>query len=263
MQKSNFKIEKMDCPSEEQLVRMKLQGLEGIQKLVFDLGTRKLEVYHTGDVKPIENTLNELRLGSVLLSSTEGSFEDDGSLSREKKLLITVLAINAFFFVVEMITGVIGNSMGLIADSLDMLADVIVYGLSLYAVGGLISRKKAIARYSSYFQLALAIFGLVEVIRRFMGFGEVPNFMIMIGVASFALVGNLASLILFARSKSKEAHMQASWIFTSNDVLANIGVIIAGGLVYLSSSKLPDLIVGTIVFFLVVRGAYQIYKLGR
>lgn len=55
--------------------------------------------------------------------------------------------------------------------------------------------------------------------------------------------------------------MQASTIFTSNDVKVNIGVMIAGALVYLTSSNLPDLIVGVTVFILVGFGAYRILKL--
>ncbi|MDZ7612423.1 MAG: hypothetical protein U5K51_00860 [Flavobacteriaceae bacterium] len=58
-----------------------------------------------------------------------------------------------------------------------------------------------------------------------------------------ALIGNGLCLYLLQKSKSKEAHMQASMIFTSNDVIVNLGVILAGGLVYLTNSKYPDLIV--------------------
>ena len=151
--------------------------------------------------------------------------------------------------------------MGLVADSLDMLADAIVYGLALFVVGKAAGHKRKIARISGYFQLLLAIFGFVEVIRRFLGLGEEPDFKMMIGISLFALIGNALSLYLLQKSKSKEAHMQASMIFTSNDVIVNIGVAAAGALVYFTSSNLPDLIIGTIVFALVAFGAYRILKL--
>ena len=57
--------------------------------------------------------------------------------------------------------------------------------------------------------------------------------------------------------------MKASMIFTSNDVIINLGVIIAGFLVHMLNSNKPDLIIGTIVFILVIQGAYRILKLGR
>jgi Co/Zn/Cd efflux system component len=182
---------------------------------------------------------------------------------QERRILWQVLAINFFFFLLEMLTGFIADSMGLVADSLDMLADSIVYGLSLYAVGGTVSRKKTIAKAAGYFQLALAILGFAEVIRRFVGHGETPDFHVMIIISIIALAGNAICLYLLQKSESQEAHMKASMIFTSTDVIVNLGVIVAGVIVYLTDSKLPDLTVGAIVFALVGRGAYKILQLSK
>jgi len=55
----------------------------------------------------------------------------------------------------------------LVADSLDMLADSIVYGLVLLAVGSTVSRKVGVAQISGYFQIVLAVLGLIEVVRRY------------------------------------------------------------------------------------------------
>ena len=253
----------MDCPSEENIIRMKLDG-EQFVKLDFDISNRNLYVYHEGDITSIFNAVNDLKLGASLIGSEESNYthvsEDH---SKEKKLLWTVLLINLSLFILEIIAGFISESMGLVADSLDMLADAMVYGLSLYAVGHLASKKKQIAKMSGYFQMALALFGIIEVIRRFFGIEEVPEFQLMIIISLFALVGNAVSLYLLQKSKSNEVHMQASVIFTSNDVIVNIGVILAGAIVYFTNSKYPDLIVGSIVFVLVAKGAIRILKLSK
>ena len=76
-------------------------------------------------------------------------------------------------------------------------------------------------------------------------------------------VANAASLWLLQRTKSKEAHIQASVIFSANDVIVNIGVIVAGLLVGLLNSNAPDLIIGIIVFLIVIRGAIRILKLSK
>ncbi|MBL0330829.1 MAG: cation transporter [Bacteroidota bacterium] len=263
MKKSTIYISKMDCPSEENMIRLKLQGLH-FMKLDFDIPNRNLYVYHEGDITSIFNAVNDLKLGASLIGSEESNYthvsEDH---SKEKKLLWTVLLINLSLFILEIIAGFISESMGLVADSLDMLADAMVYGLSLYAVGHLASKKKQIAKMSGYFQMALALFGIIEVIRRFLGIEEVPEFQLMIIISLFALVGNAVSLYLLQKSKSKEVHMQASVIFTSNDVIVNIGVILAGAIVYFTNSKYPDLIVGSIVFILVAKGAIRILKLSK
>ena len=88
-------------------------------------------------------------------------------------------------------------------------------------------------------------------------------FQTMIIVSILALAANITCLYLLQKSKSKEAHMQASMIFTSNDVIINSGVILAGLLVYWFNSKLPDLIIGSIVFALVLQGASRILKLAK
>ena len=136
MQKSLFKITKMDCPSEENLIRMKLQDLGQIHNLKFDIPNRELTVFHTGDTQPIENSLDRLNLGSRKISTEETENLELVENTSQKKLLWAVLAINFAFFGIEMTTGLISRSMGLVADSLDMLADSFVYGLSLFAVGG-------------------------------------------------------------------------------------------------------------------------------
>ena len=255
----------MDCISEEQMIRMTLADLENINALEFDVANRQLVVYHTGSHDRMFQRIDDLNLETSLMETVlaENIAFTPTSAEQERKLLWQVLAINFFFFVLEMLTGFFANSMGLVADSLDMLADSIIYGLALFAVGGTITRKKNIAKSAGYFQLALAVFGFVEVFRRCYGSESIPVFQTMVVVSIFALIGNGICLYLLQKSKSKEAHMQASMIFTSNDVTVNLGVILAGGLVCLTNSKYPDLIVGAVVFLIVVQGSFKILKLAK
>ena len=264
MKKTTFKIMKMDCPSEEQIIRMKLYGLTNIVSLDFDIPNRQLTVFHEGSYDQVHQRLDFLNFDTTLLETIEIQTPIEvENQTQQRNILWQVLAINVFFFVLEIITGFIANSMGLVADSLDMLADSLVYGLALFAVGGTITRKKNIAKASGYFQMVLAILGMVEVIRRFIGSEPVPAFGIMIIISVLALIGNVTCLYLLKRSKSKEAHMQASMIFTSNDVIVNFGVIVAGVLVFVTNTKYPDLIIGSLVFVLVLFGALKILRLSK
>ncbi len=104
---------------------------------------------------------------------------------------------------------------------------------------------------------------MLKAIRRFLGQENMPDFHMMVIISLLALAGNASCLYLLRKSKSREAHMKASMIFTSTDVIVNLGVIVAGGLVYLTASKLPDLTVGTVVFILVGVGAYRILQLSK
>jgi len=263
MNKTIFEIARMDCPAEENLIRLKLDVIESIQTLDFDIPNRTLTIYHFGRLDEIETALHQLNLNERLLTTEHTEATDEAEHAYQRKLLWTVFAINLGFFVIEMGAGFISQSMGLVADSLDMLADSIVYGLSLFAVGGTIALKKRIATASGYFQILLALLGFIEVIRRFIGFEAVPDFKTMIIISLLALAGNALCLFLLRRSKSQEAHMKASMIFTNNDVIINIGVIIAALLVNWLNSNKPDLIVGAIIFVLVMHGALRILKLGK
>jgi len=264
MNKTTYKIGKMDCAAEESVVRMKLEKLKNIKALKFDIPQRKLDVIHEGKAEPITAAIESINLNSSFVKTEE--INDDellptGEQGQERKLLWQVLAINFFFFGLEVITGFMAHSMGLVADSLDMLADAVIYGLALIAVGGTIARKHKVARLMGYFQMCLAMLGFAEVFRRFFGEGEIPVYQTMIIISILALIGNATSLYLLNKAQNKEAHIKASAICTSNDVIVNMGVIVAAVFVYFINSKIPDLIIGAIVFSIVARGAYRILKL--
>lgn len=264
MDKTLFDISKMDCPSEENLIRLKLDGISSIKKLSFDIPNRQVTVYHSGQHNAIERSILDLNLDGKLKSTEvidELDFEED---TNQRNLLFSVLLINFSFFIIEMTTGLFSKSMGLVADSLDMLADSFVYGISLLAVGSAVVRKKRIAKLAGYFQITLAAIGFLEVLRRFLSAEKLPDFSTMIIVSVLALIANSVCLYLLQKSKSiEQAHMKASMIFTSNDIIINAGVILAGLLVLWLDSSLPDLIIGIIVFALVIQGALRILKLGK
>ena len=180
----------------------------------------------------------------------------------ETKVLWQLLVINAAMFLVEFVVGWLAQSTGLIADSLDMLADAGVYGIGLYAVGRSLRAKTHAATISGVLQIALAILVGVDVFRRYL-VGSEPFGMLMMGVAVFALLANLACLALLAKHRNGEVHMRASWIFSTNDVLANLGVILAGALVYYTGSRSPDLLIGLIIALLVGRGGVMILREAR
>lgn len=254
----------MDCPSEENLIRMKLGGISTIANLDFDIPNRKLTVFHKEEIEQIEKSVIDLNLGGKKLSTEQTDQRDFEENKNQKKLLWSVLVINFAFFIVEMTTGLFSKSMGLVADSLDMLADSFVYGISLFAVRGTLIKKKRIAKLAGYFQITLAIIGFIEVLRRFIGDEKLPDFSTMIIISILALIANGICLYILQKSKSKEeAHMKASMIFTSNDIIINLGVIIAGIMVNWFSSNKPDLIIGTIVFALVIQGALRILKISK
>ena len=181
--------------------------------------------------------------------------EDVSSL--ERRALLILLCINGVMFFGEAVIGWLAESTGLLADSLDMLADALVYGIALSAVGRGQKRQSTAATISGILQIALGLGVLLEVARRAI-YGSEPVSGLMMGMGFVALIANVACLVILSKHRNGGAHMRASWIFSTNDVIANVGVIISGVLVLLLGSAVPDLVIGTLISAVVVRGGLKI-----
>ena len=182
--------------------------------------------------------------------------------AEQRRVLLRLLAINGAMFAVEMFVGILAHSTGVMADSLDMLADAFVYGIGLYAVGRSEDSKYQAARWSGFFQIILAVSILFDVVRRARQ-GSEPNSILMMGVSVVALVANAYCLKLLQKHRDGEVHMRASWIFSRSDVIANAGVILAGVMVAVTNSAWPDLIVGFAIALVVLNGGRAILRNAR
>jgi len=181
---------------------------------------------------------------------------------RQKRTLIIVLLINAAMFVLEFGAGIISQSTALMADSLDMLADAFIYGLGLFALGRATIWKNRAAMSSGVLQLLLGIGVAVQaVVRMSMDYLPDPTTMGIFGV--LALVANTISFFLLMRYRDGDVNMRATWICTRNDMINNIGVLIAAALVARLSSPLPDLVIGLLIAAIVIHSAWGVIKDAR
>lgn len=261
--RSVFRIPRMDCPSEELMIRLCLADAP-VVFMAFDLAARTLVIDHAGDAAEIMRCLAPLGYGaelqeSRLLQGDEAAITPMDEAT-EAQILWLLLAINFAMFVVEMLAGWWARSAGLIADAADMVADAVVYGIALYAVGKDAKHKLSAARISGLLQLTLALGALTETGRRIRS-GSLPEDISMIGISLLALLANISCLALISRHRQGGVHMRASYIFSANDVLANIGVIVAGILVAWTASPWPDWIIGFSIGIMVLIGAIRILRL--
>lgn len=265
---SEFHVAKMDCPAEERMIRMVLDDMEPGVALEFDLPARRLMVTHACPVAEVLKRLETLNYDTRLQGSRELSAAAMTTAANafaerdadEARVLKWMLAINGVMFLLEVTVGIIGQSTALIADGVDMFADAAVYGLALFAVGRSARRKLTAAHTAGWLQLILAASVLVEVVRRFV-YGSDPVSGLMMGMGLLALIANVSCLLLIHRQRHGGVHMQASWIFSAVDVLANTGVILAGLLVLLTGSRYPDLVIGLVIVLIVLNGSRRILQL--
>lgn len=163
-----------------------------------------------------------------------------------RRVLWIVLGINAALFLGEFTAGWWARSTALQADSLDSLGDALVYSLSLFVVTGSIRQKASAALVKGVIQAVFGVAVLVEVARR-AWFGGEPIAPVMALVAAVALFANFTCFLLLSRFRSDDLNMRSVWLCSRNDLVSNAGVILAAGLVALSGSRWPDLVVGALV----------------
>jgi cation diffusion facilitator family transporter len=177
----------------------------------------------------------------------------------QRRTLWIALVLNALMAVIGLLIGWAAHSTGVVADALDMLSDASAYAIGLAAIGRSATFKRRAAQWSGAILLILGTGIVVEAARRGL-VGSEPLSGWMALAAGLSLIVNLVVLRLLRPFQQGEVHLRATWIFTRADVVANIGVIFAAGLVALTQSRFPDLIVGAAIGAYVVKEAIEILR---
>ncbi len=199
------------------------------------------------------------------MSKTKGEDTEirlDASNADEPRTLLWVLGINFTQVAVAGTVGIAAQSAGLLGAALDNLGDAAVYAVSFYAVGRTVIAKSRAATLSGILLITLALGLFVEVLRRFFA-GAEPLGLAMILTALANAATNLLCLRLLRAHRAHGVHFRASWIFTTNDMVANAGIVLSGALVMILKSPLPDLLIGLVVAGIVLKGGWDILREAR
>lgn len=176
---------------------------------------------------------------------------------RQGRTLRIVLAINAVLFLVEFGAGLLASSTSLMADSLDSLGDALVYAVSLYVLSSSDQWRAGAAMLKGVIMLGFGIAVTIALLGRILS-PVVPVAEIIGGVGLFALACNATCLYLLTRHRSYDLNMESVWLCSRNDIVANIGVLLAGAGVALTGSMWPDLVVGAIIAILFLKSALYV-----
>ena len=185
--------------------------------------------------------------------------EIDALRTRQSAMLKTVLAINAVMFVIELTAGLISGSASLVADSLDMLGDALVYGFSIYAVTEGAKMKAKAALLKGGIMAAFGCFVLAQVIYKII-YPQVPVFEIIGLIGLLALAANSVCFALLWRHRADDINMSSVWLCSRNDIIANISVLFVALGVWLSHSAWPDILVGLALSALFLRSALVVLR---
>lgn len=176
-----------------------------------------------------------------------------------RKVLVVVLTINAVLFVVEATAGVLAHSTALLADSLDMLGDALVYAFSLYVLWRSAEWKATAAIVKGMVMAAFGLGVLAQAIYKLMT-GALPSAETMSIVGALVLFGNAVCFVLLFRHRSDDLNMRSTWLCSRNDIIANVSVLLAAAGVKLFASAWPDIIVGAAIASLFLRSAFTVLR---
>lgn len=185
-------------------------------------------------------------------SSKAGELERFAQRSDQRRVLVIVLAVNAIMFVLEFGAGLFAGSTALMADASDMLGDALVYGVSIYALARSDAWKVSAAMIKGLFILLLGVGAGINALVK-IGSGIPPSSTLMILFGALALAANLLCLLLLWRFRGHDVNMSSTFECSRNDVISNVGVLIAGGLVAATGSPWPDLLIGSIIALILLR----------
>ena len=180
----------------------------------------------------------------------------------QRRVLQIVLWINVGMFLVEFGAGLLAVSTALLADSVDMLGDAIVYGFSLYVVsrGSVWQARAALLKggVMAAFGLGVLVEAVLKIVR-----GNVPAADVMGVIGLLALAANLACLLLLHRRRADDINMRSAWLCSRNDVMANTGVLLAAVGVFVTGSAWPDLTIGLLIAAMFAASALGVIRDAR
>jgi len=190
---------------------------------------------------------------------TNAACEIDQLRAAQRSTLRAVLGINLTMFVVEATAGLLAGSTALLADSLDMLGDALVYGFSLYVVARNDAWKAGSALLKGAIMAAFGLFVLGHVGYKLLH-PQVPAFEAVGLIGLLALAANAACLALLWRHRTQDVNMRSVWLCSRNDIIANTSVLAAAAGLWLTGSQWPDLLIGLGIAALFLHSAFQVIR---
>ena len=185
--------------------------------------------------------------------------ELEGNAAAFGRVLWVVLAINTAMFVAEFGAGLMARSTALMADSLDMFGDASIYALSLFALRRSARWRAGAALLKSLLMAGFALVVIGDVLLKILAVA-VPAASMMGVFGALALAANLTCALLLLRFRSGEINMRSTWLCSRNDVLANMGVLVAAGLVAYTGNLWPDVAIGLLIGALFLQSSLGVFR---
>lgn len=262
-----YHVTGMDCSACATKIQKEISKLQGVRNVQVSIASGEMSLSIENPIENLPNIEREVTdLGYVLARLTAGSDDQRPDLShitpQYKRALWIVVLVNVGYGLVEMVGGVLAGSQALKADALDFIGDGLISWLGLIAIGwGLAARAKAALAQGLFLGiLGISVFA-TTVYRVFVL--QTPQAELMGILGLFALVANVIAALVLIPHRHGDANVRAVWLFSRNDAIGNLAVILAAGLVVWTKTPWPDLVVAAIIAALFLHSSWAIINDAR
>lgn len=190
--------------------------------------------------------------------------------SNSKKLMFA-LGLTVLFLIVEVIAGVITQSLALLSDAAHMFTDAAALAIALAAIR--IGKKPADSKRTFGYQrfeilaalfnasmlFVVAIYILYEAYQRFSQPPDIQSVGMMV-VAAIGLVINLISMSILASSAKDSLNIKGAYLEVLSDALGSVGVIVGGAIIYFTQWMWVDTVVAVLIGFWVLPRTWVLLK---
>ena len=192
-------------------------------------------------------------------SCCENNCAVDALHNKQRGTLVKVLWINAIMFIAIAVAALYGKSTALLSDSLDNLGDALTYGLSLYAVSKGSTTKAKVALFKGALIFLAAGVVIAQIIYR-LSHPVLPSYEIMTIFSIAGLFANSLCLFLLWRHRNEDINMSSVFECSRNDIASNLSVILAAIGVWIFNSGIPDIIIASLLAFLLLNSSARVIK---
>jgi Co/Zn/Cd efflux system component len=253
-----YRVVGMDCAHDAAELAAVVRAVQGIETVDVSLATGMLTATASAS-SSLEEAARAAAAAGYRLQSAATPAQVDPAYRRA---LWIVVLLNVGYGIVEAVAGFVSDSQALRADALDFVGDGLITFVGLLALAWPLQRRARVALAEGLFLGALGLGVIATTIYRVV-VQQQPEaeIMGMFGVA--ALMVNISAAAALIPHRSGDANARAIWLFSRNDAIGNMAVVVAAGLVAWTASPWPDLIVAFVIAALFLHSAWNIVRDAR
>lgn len=272
-----YRVTGMDCANDATEIAQAARAVPGVDTVKVSTATHvmTIRVWDAGVLPEAERAVAMIgyqldRMDTPGVEGRAGSDANDDDLPKGlsyiapgyRRALWIVVLLNVGYGVVEGAAGFLSNSQALKADALDFVGDGLITFLGLLAIGWSLAWRARSALLQGLFLGALGLSVLATTAYRVL-VQQQPDAEMMGMFGGIALAVNLAAALVLIPHRTGDANARAVWLFSRNDAIGNMAVVVAAGLVAWTDTPWPDLVVAIVIAGLFLQSSWSIVRDAR